>query len=103
MSAAAQRMDKLQMNVMETILGMKIPLEGEGLGWECPLVLPIQGLEGRSFQQWVLRQPVKAGGFGLRSNLETSPAAFIGGLEQALPHFTGERGVCQQLAGVLGD
>ena len=52
---------------------------------------------------WVLRQPVKAGGFGLRSNLETSPAAFIGGLEQALPHFTGERGVCQQLAGVLGD
>ena len=103
MSAAAQRMDKLQMNVMEIILGMKIPLEGEGLGWECPLVLPIQGLEGRSFQQWVLRQPVKAGGFGLRSNLETSPAAFIGGLEQALPHFTGSRGVCQQLAGVLGD
>ena len=32
LSTAAQRMDKLQMNVVKTILGMKIPLEGEGLG-----------------------------------------------------------------------
>ena len=51
----------------------------------------------------MLRQPVKGGGFGLRSNVETSPAAFIGGLEQSLPHFSGEGGVCPQLSGVLGD
>ena len=43
------------------------------------------------------------GGFGLRSKVETSPAAFIGGLEQALPHFTGEGGLCQLLQPVLGD
>ena len=35
--------------------------------------------------------------------METSPAAFIGGLEQALPHFTGEGGICQLLQPVLGD
>ena len=35
--------------------------------------------------------------------METSPAAFIGGLEQSLPHFTGEGGVCPQLEGVLGN
>ena len=43
------------------------------------------------------------GGFGLRSKVETSPAAFIGGLEQALPHFTGEGGICPALRQVLGD
>ena len=96
-------MDKLQMLVMEKLVGMKIPLQGEGLGWDCPLWLPIDNLDGRSFQQWVLRQPVKSDGFGLRSNVETSHAAFIGGLEQSLPHFTGEGGVCPQLQGVLGD
>ena len=61
----------------------------EGLGWDCPLHVPIDGLETRSFQQWVIRQPVKMGGLGLRNQIELSPAAFIGGLEQALPHFTG--------------
>ena len=45
----------------------------------------------------------KNGGLGLRKQVELSPAAYIGGLEQALPHFTGEGGVCQQLKGVLGD
>ena len=43
------------------------------------------------------------GGLGLRSCAETSLAAFIGGLEQALPHFTGKDGVCQQLETVIGD
>ena len=100
--AAAERMDKLQMQVMERLVGMKIPLQGEGLGWDCPLWLPIDGLDGRSFQQWVLRQPVKMGGLGLRSYMETSLPAFIGGVEQSLPHFTGEAGVCPQLRGVLG-
>ena len=39
----------------------------------------------------------------MRSKVEVSPAAFIGGLEQALPHFTVEGGVCPQLVGVLGE
>ena len=103
MREAAERMDKLEMKVMDTLLGMKIPLQGEGLGWDCPLWLPIDGLDGRSFQHWVIRQPVKSGGFGLRSKVETSPAAFIGGLEQSLPHFPGDGGVCPQLGGVIGD
>ena len=89
--------------VLEGLLGMHIPLEGEGLGWDCPLQVPIDGLQTRSFQQWVIRQPVKMGGLGLRNQVELSAAAYIGGLEQALPHFTSEGGVCQQLEGVLGD
>ena len=100
---AAERMDRLMMKVLEGLLGMHIPMEGEGLGWDCHLRVQIDGLDGRSFQQWVIRQPVKMGGVGLRSQVELSSAAFIGGLEQALPHFTSEGGVCPQLVGVLGD
>ena len=69
---AAEKMDSLQIKVMEILLGLKIPLQGEGFGWDCPLRLPIDNLDGRSFQQWVIRQPVKSGGCGLRSNDETS-------------------------------
>ena len=39
---------------------------------------------------------------GLRSVAETSLAAFVGGVEQAVPHF-GEGGLCTQLAPILGD
>ena len=34
--------------------------------------------------------------------METSGIAFLGALEQAVPAFLGERGVCPQLATVLG-
>ena len=42
------------------------------------------------------------GGVGIRSQAEINPTAFIGGLEQALPHFIVAGGVCQQLAGQDG-
>ena len=41
--------------------------------------------------------PVRLGGMGLFSQADLSPFAFIGGLEQALPYFGGERGVCLPL------
>ena len=59
-------------------------------------------LQGRSFQQWLVHQPVKLGGLGLRSQAETSAAAFLGGVEMSLPHFTGEDGICTLLQGVVG-
>merc|ERR1711954_15730 len=67
---AAQDIDKIELGVIENLLGMHVPLHGEGLGWECPLQLPIQGLDGRSFQHWVIRQPIKMGGLGIRSKVE---------------------------------
>ena len=39
----------------------------------------------------------------MRSVAETSLAAFVGGVEQAVSHFVGEGGICQQLRPVLGD
>ena len=34
--------------------------------------------------------------------METSPAAFVGGVEMSLPHFTGQRAVCPLLEEVIG-
>ena len=36
-------------------------------------------------------------GLGLRSQVETGAAAFLGGVEMSLPHFTGEDGICTEL------
>ena len=42
------------------------------------------------------------GGFGLRCQVNTSPAAFVGAVEQILPSFVGASGVCPQLAHLIG-
>jgi hypothetical protein len=50
----------------------------------------------------VVRLPVKLGGWGLRSLEETSQAAFVGAVEQAVPSFSGPEGICPQLTEYLG-
>ena len=39
----------------------------------------------------------------MRSMTDVSLAAFIGSVEQALPHFVGTEGVCKQLTNILGE
>ena len=51
----------------------------------------------------MMRTPVRLGGMGLISVAETSLAAIVGGVEQAVPHFVGEGGFCTQLASILDD
>ena len=60
------------------------------------------GREARSFQQWIARLPVRLGGFGFLSHKDTASVAFIGAVEQAIPAFQGERGICPQLADKIG-
>ena len=100
---AAKKMDSLQSGVLERLLGLSIPMEESGLSYDCPISVPVDRLHGRSFQHYVVRQPVKMGGLGLRSNAETCLPAFIGGLELALPHLTGPGGICRILENTLGD
>ena len=100
---AAKEMDKLLKNMVECATGMSIPLLDEGRGVECCPQTTVTRLQGRSYQEFMLRLPVRQGGMGLRSMEDVSMAAFVGGVEQSLPHFTGEDGVCQQLTTVLGE
>ena len=87
---------------MERAGGTQIPRRDGGEAWECMIDPPIDSLRGKSFQEWVVRQPVKMGGMGMRSLTDLSPAAYIGAVEQAVTSFAGERGVCPVLSNVVG-
>ena len=101
---AAARLDKVLWQLMETAAGFHIPERDEGKGFECVLASPDlpANLRGRSTQSWMVRQPVRLRGLGLRSLLETRDVAFVGGVEMAVPRLTGEGGFCSVLERVLG-
>ena len=82
--------------------GHYILLVQEGLGWEECLTVPVWGLDGRSFQRWLVGLPIRHSGMGLTCQEELAPLAFMGTLEQALPFFGGEEGVCPTLANLVG-
>ena len=74
---------------------------------ECVLELSgVPQLEGRSFQHMLVPQPVKLGGCGVRSLVETRFPAFLASLEQALPYMVGvehqEEVVSPHLQDVVG-
>ena len=101
--AAATRLDNVLWEMMNKATGLDIPRGEEGRGVECVLDVPVRGLQGQSFQSWLVRLPVRERGMGLRSLVDTIPAAFIGSVEMSLPFFTGEEGICRILEPVIGD
>ena len=69
---AAMELDTILWDLLEHNTRLHIPKGEEGLGVECVLDVPgIQSLQGRSFQSLLVHQPVKLGGLGLRSQVET--------------------------------
>ena len=98
----AEWLDEQLWKILETATGLSIPRGASNTVWDCVLPIPVEGRTNHSFQQWVVRQPVRLGGFGLRSLKDTSGPAFIGAIEQAVPFFCGERGICPQLADQMG-
>ena len=100
---AATKVDDILWSMMERATGLHIPREEEGRGVECVLDVPVRGLQGRSFQHWLARLPVRERGMGLRSMVDIIPTAFLGSLEMSLPFFCGEGGMCDLLEMVVGD
>ena len=102
--AMAARLDTIFWSVLETLTRVPIPMaEPEVNARVC--LLQVQGvnwLDKKTFQQALIPQPIKLGGLGVRSLVETSPPAFIGGIEMSLPHFTGVGGICPTLERVVG-
>ena len=66
----------------------------EGLGMECVLAVPVRVLEGQSYQHRLAHLPIRERGMGLRSLVDTFPAAFLGSVEISLRFFTGEEVLC---------
>ena len=96
---SAERLDSIIWSVLETITRSVIPRAG---GHNVFEVGEVNWLHGSTFQQILVPQPIKLGGLGIRSLVETSPAAFVGGVEMSLPHFTGQRAICPLLQEVVG-
>ena len=101
-AAAADRVDTILRGVLEEVAGFTIP-QGGGHSYTCAMGPEVGWLEGRSVQQITSSLPIKSGGLGLRSQLDLSPAAWVGALEQALPYFSGEKGVCPPLSELSGE
>ena len=95
---AAARLDEGLRSLLELTVGLSIPL-----GRDPDTVIintAIAGREEWSFSAWVVRQPVKCGGMGLRSYVETCAPAFIGAVEQAIPSL--HTGYCPLLTEWVG-
>ena len=57
----------------------------------------------QTFQQLVVRQPVKKGGMGIKSTTQLRLAAFIGAVEQSVPTLgLSTTGLCPQLSTIYG-
>ena len=82
--------------------GFHILKEAEGKEWDCVLPVPVHQRANKSYQEWIIRLPVRLGGFGFRSLEDMAGIAFIGALEQAVPALAGEDGICRQLEEVMG-
>ena len=100
--AAAEKMDKIMWEMLERSADSNIPRQQGDQHKEEITVISIPGIEDKSYQEWVIRQPIRLGGFGMRCQSALSPAAFIGAIEQVLPSFVGTKAICPQLAHLLG-
>ena len=77
----------LDRKVLEMCVGSQIP---EGRESDCVIEgpgAPSTSSYGLSFQQVVTRLPIKMGGMGLRSQEQLRYAAFVGAVEQCVPHL----------------
>ena len=105
----AEMVDARVWAAVEQLAGQPHIARGEeGAGVECILNFArVPSLSGRSYQRLLVAQPVKLGGLGIRSLVETRHPAFLGGLEQALPFMVAgelcELPLAPSLQAMIGD
>ena len=73
--------------MLDAALGFKVPRRGGLVGQDvdCILNVPVNGLEEQPFAEWVVRQPVRLHGMGLRSQEDNCDPGYVGALLQAAP------------------
>ena len=65
---AAKDMDSLLGQLLETVSGTEIPLEGDRGGGDSTILEPdIRSLQRKTYQWWLAQLPIKAGGLGIRN------------------------------------
>ena len=94
----ARVLDEGLHDLLEQVVGAKVP---KGVDPDSiTLTTPLLTRSNWSFARWILRQPVKLGGAGLRSYEELCRPAFCGAVELSLPSF--HTGFCPLLADIVG-
>ena len=97
---AAASLDRKLLRVLEACIGSLIP-EGGASG--CVIDGPADAsIHGLSFQQLVVRLPIKMGGLGIRNQEQLRYAAFVGAVEQCVPQIGVSTGLCPGLAQQFG-
>ena len=69
--------------MLERAVGQQIARSHLGLGYEWLLDIPVDTMAGSCFQELFVRSLIKLRGFGLRSMVQSAPAAFIGVVERS--------------------
>ena len=83
------------LRALEACLGSQIP---EGGGSDCVIEGPAAtSIHELSFQQLVVRLPIKMGGLGVRNQEQLRYAAFVGAVEQCVPQIGISTGLCPAL------
>ena len=92
-------LDSRLWGILEDTNGFEIPRGRRGAEGDLVVEVPVQGLEEKSFQEWVVRLPVRYYGWGFRSAEDICGPAFLGTLEAAIPRMTQ---ICPAMAQVWG-
>ena len=82
----AVELDAELWRVLEAATGFSIP-RGEEEGGLCLRVPQVPSLDRCSYQEWVVRLPVRLYGWGLHSLADSCGPAYLGMLETALPYM----------------
>ena len=80
----AEWLDNQLWKELETLVGIEIPKGNRGQEGDLVIKLPIDSLNGMSYQEWVIRLPVKLHGWGFRSLREICAPAYLGTLETSV-------------------
>ena len=92
----AAELDKVLWGMFERVCGFEVP-RGEGQGGLTLSIPEVPYLDGCTFQELVVRLPVRLHGWGFRSLRDTCGPAWLGTLETAVPYMAGRGEVCTQL------
>ena len=96
----AQIFDEIVLEFLECATGLSVPRLA--LDVQGNVAVPLADFQHIPFQHHIVHLPISKGGVGLRPLKFTHQAAYIGGLELALPFFTGENGLCCSLEDLIG-
>ena len=83
----AEWLDSQLWKELEETVSFDIPLGERGQEGDVVITVPVEGISGKSFQHWAVRQPVKLYGWGYRSLKETCIPAYLGTLETSIPRM----------------